>query len=554
MSREIKGTVKFRSGVWQVLATQQDGSRKWFPIPGVPELASETARTVGAHMARMIRRGEFVPNDRGETVGEYARRWCDAREKKGLASHNEDRSIIRHYVDVTIGAQPIEAIKPEHLRTFVAGLDSKVEEKIIRAKRARNVWGVVRKMFVDAAGSKIDALRVLEVNPALSVAPPDRASGKTRKQYLYPSEFLALVSSPKVPIWRARIYAYSVYVWTRAGELAAQTWHGVDLTHGVIRVHESIDRDRRPKSRETTKTSTERMVAIEAELRGLLIALANEASKGFNGVSVHVAPPHMAVFARLPRVSGDAGLAALLRRDLAAAGVDRADLFNDTETRRRMTFHDLRATGITWAAVRGDKPLEIQERAGHSTFAMTQQYIREASVFSRPGVVFGDVFPMLPARLISGSDEAPISPEMNRTSIVQSYQDGPDLPGNSWAQQDLNPRQIDHEPPRKDANGREDPSSNRTSRSGSWKSDGFVTDLSGKLGSSLGGETTSGGTVSLHVGEGVSVSTLVLAGEPWANVMRRLQVELGQKGWDLIVAGPGRCIVRPFASSKDVPS
>ena len=54
-----------------------------------------------------------------------------------------------------------------------------------------------------------------------------------------------------------------------------------------------------------------------------------------------------------------------------------------------VTFHDLRATGITWCAVRGDDPLEIKQRAGHATFGTTEGYIREAENL-RDG--FGDVF------------------------------------------------------------------------------------------------------------------------------------------------------------------
>lgn len=48
------------------------------------------------------------------------------------------------------------------------------------------------------------------------------------------------------------------------------------------------------------------------------------------------------------------------------------------ETRKRARFHDLRGSGLTWMAIRGDDPLKIQQRAGHRTFEMTQKYIRTA--------------------------------------------------------------------------------------------------------------------------------------------------------------------------------
>src|SRR5258708_17238088 len=85
-------------------------------------------------------------------------------------------------------------------------------------------------------------------------------------------------------------------------------------------------------------------------------------------------------------------LSAKLKGYLRRAGVDRADLFVSDATRKAITFHDLRATGITWMAIRGDEPLRIMQRAGHDDFDTTQRYIREAEAV-REG--FGEVFPPL---------------------------------------------------------------------------------------------------------------------------------------------------------------
>jgi len=90
--------------------------------------------------------------------------------------------------------------------------------------------------------------------------------------------------------------------------------------------------------------------------------------------------------------------AVLLREHLRAAGVGRAELFADDAGRKNMTFHDLCATGITWAAVCGDDPLRIKQRAGHKAFSTTEIYIREAENL-RDG--FGSVFPTLPPDLLA---------------------------------------------------------------------------------------------------------------------------------------------------------
>jgi hypothetical protein len=56
---------------------------------------------------------------------------------------------------------------------------------------------------------------------------------------------------------------------------------------------------------------------------------------------VFAMPPHSA-------------LSQKLKAYLARAGVKRAERFVTDATRKAITFHDLRSTGITWMAVRGD--------------------------------------------------------------------------------------------------------------------------------------------------------------------------------------------------------
>jgi hypothetical protein len=73
--------------------------------------------------------------------------------------------------------------------------------------------------------------------------------------------------------------------------------------------------------------------------------------------------------------------------------VKRPQLFTNDTRHKHITWHDLRATGITWIAVGGDDPLRIKQRAGHATFSTTEGYIREAENL-REG--FGSPFPQLP--------------------------------------------------------------------------------------------------------------------------------------------------------------
>jgi len=125
-----------------------------------------------------------------------------------------------------------------------------------------------------------------------------------------------------------------------------------------------------------TKTKDVRKVPIEPNLLPLLERMRDQASSG--GRVVTAVPPRES-------------LAQRLRKYLAWAGVTRAELFAEDETRRAITFHDLRHTGITWRAVRGDDPLKVQRAAGHDDLATTQRYINEAQTFE--GASFGEPFP-----------------------------------------------------------------------------------------------------------------------------------------------------------------
>jgi hypothetical protein len=85
-----------------------------------------------------------------------------------------------------------------------------------------------------------------------------------------------------------------------------------------------------------------------------------------------------------------------LRNALEAAKVKRPEQYATTDASKRVRFHDLRASGLTWMAIRGDSPVHIKLVAGHTAFEMTSKYIAGA-VDLLPGET---VFPELPENLI----------------------------------------------------------------------------------------------------------------------------------------------------------
>lgn len=348
-----------------------------------------------------------APSTSGETFAKWSERWCDERAVRGLASVETDRARLRKWIWPALGTKPIATIARADVEGLVEDLDRSVRARLLSWKTAINVFGLVAKAFKDAQGSKTKALRVRDDNPAAGVAGPDRGITKA-KAYLYPTEFAALVSCTATPLQSRRAIALAVCTFTRASELRALQWEDLDLDRGHVHVHWSLDReggDAKP-----TKTKTPRRFALEPAILPLLRTM--HAESGGRG--------------RVVELPDDRHLARALRAMLRTAGVDRADLHAGDATRKNMTWHDLRATGITWMAIRGDDPVKIMRRAGHEDFKTTQGYIREAEAV-RDG--FGDVFPPLPPSLVSSveSSEAPRNARQRRGTMGENVVEAPGI-------------------------------------------------------------------------------------------------------------------------------
>lgn len=409
MGRPRVGSTYIKDGIRQIaILTDRPGALRprWVrPCPPGKDGQALTvieAKKIALDLQRSYDRGEWDPWApkpveapvpvaivAEETVDQWFERWLVDRTARGLTSVRTDRSRYRIHVAPTLGHLAIRSVDRGHFEELVEQLDLRVRAGELSWKTATNSWGIASKMFSDASSAKSRRLRVRPDNPCLGVAPPDRGTRKV-KQYLWPSEFLKLVSCPVVPlVWR-RVYALAVYSYARLGELEALDWADVDLQQGIAHIHRAIDYD--TNKTKPIKTKEARRFRIEPNLLPLLERMLIEASGA----------------ARVwPKGAVRNNDAMLLREHLKVAGVTRADLFTNDATRKQITAHDLRSTGITWAIIRGDSHSMVQRRAGHTHFGTTDDYVREAEVV-REG--FGEVFPPLPAEVLGVVVEvAPIS-------------------------------------------------------------------------------------------------------------------------------------------------
>lgn len=282
-----------------------------------------------------------------------------------------------------IGAIEVESLARSHIETWVDATDELVRDGSIAWRTAVRRWTLLRAMLRDMSRSKRADLRVIDRDIVSGVRGPDRGHDRAAT-WLMPSEFVRLVGSRSVPLDRRRLYALATYLAVRAGELDALTWSDIDLKTGQISISKSVDIETGEVG--PTKTGQTRMFLVEANLRPLLAAMRG-------APTVPVAPPWLRQ-----------GQAEQLRSDLRRAGVRRLELFRADAHHRPLTFHDLRASGITWWAMRGDPMASIMDRAGHIQLATTQRYIRRGTALA--GATGETPFPELPASLLGTSKKS----------------------------------------------------------------------------------------------------------------------------------------------------
>ena len=430
MSRKATGTIEWvpadpkkgeTRGHYRARISLKDGARPWIDFDPGPrsDVAEKSARHRAEGIAEDARRRGLTAKDFGITtkamraeiaaapdMSKWIETWLESRRARGHTSVRENESHWEHHIKAIVGGRHIRDWTQDDMRALSRDLDRKVQANEVRWKTSLNIWATASKMCRDSCTSKIDALRVRDDNPARDVAPPDRGA-EISKQFLYPSEFARFVWCADVPAkWRL-VVALAVFLYPRADELRELSWQDVDLDHGVIHIH-------RTKHRETgdaksTKTKHPRRFSIEPRLIPLL-KMMHDACGGEGKVC---------------DMPSERDMARGLRRWLWKANVRRSELHYDTPTTKKITFHDLRATGVTWEAVRGTDPLKIQQRAGHEDFATTQGYIRTAEAV-RAG--FGQVFPSLPEfkkeRLRTGPDpesSGESSGAENRALTIENY-------------------------------------------------------------------------------------------------------------------------------------
>ena len=383
-----------RPGRYETRITLPDGRRKWFPFEATPESdeyaahfrerSAKIAQDVVAHPEKYSQR---EPKPTSETVEEYSKRWLADRALR-VSRIDNDLSRLKTHVLPLLGRKRIAEVEAADIRALVRRLDERIQSSEISAQTARHAWNLTLKLFKDAVRSKVDALRVRDTNPCDDVERPE-SGAKRGKQWLFPVEFDRLVRCEAVPLWWRELYTVASYLYLRAGELGALDWSAVNFDQDYVDIHHSVDL--RTGKDKPTKGRANRRVLMPDALAPLLAGMRQRA--GGSGLVIPEGPRRSQhPVHNIPQICPK-----LLRKHLLLAGVNRADLHRSTKTTKQITFHDLRATGITWEALAGTEHLRIQQRAGHGDLVETQGYIRLAEAL---GERMGEPFAPLPTLMI----------------------------------------------------------------------------------------------------------------------------------------------------------
>lgn len=172
-----------------------------------------------------LERGLAPQETSGETIDLWFERWNADRSKRGHDADHEQLTY-RRWIRPRLGELRVTGQLRGPVDDWVHWIEGRVEEGALHSTTAWRVWTVLAAMLRDMYAARNRALRVRVDNPAPDVRGPPRGTPRVGT-FLYPSEFLRLVSCARVSLGERRLYAVAIYLWsagtTRRGG-AGWTW------------------------------------------------------------------------------------------------------------------------------------------------------------------------------------------------------------------------------------------------------------------------------------------------------------------------------------------
>ncbi|WP_437665490.1 tyrosine-type recombinase/integrase [Sorangium sp. So ce1182] len=340
-------------------------------VLGLPLLEQAAAREGNA--LRDVRlaidqlcKGEARARATGETTfAEFAERVLSGKlaeqypdHVKAIRSADDYRSRLAHVLDV-LGPVPLVRLTIDHADRAMSLLPGHLEPST-----RRNVAMVVHRILSLA----VYPARLIGSNPLPRGWVP-KADHDKAKGYLYPDEDQRLMRSQEIPLCFRIYYGFLIREGMRADEAGQLEWSDVDLDRGAVVLDEN-------------KTDDPRAWALSPDVVRALRKWRE------------ICPDKVRVFVgkwgcnALPGRNG----AERFRDHLRRAGINRAELFETTDSRLNIRLHDTRATFITIKLANDRTETWISDRTGHKSSGQIHHYKRAARKVAE--LALGDFAPL----------------------------------------------------------------------------------------------------------------------------------------------------------------
>lgn len=172
----------------------------------------------------------------GETLGAFAPRWLDQRQRGGVVRYvKKERSLWDAHVRTWKCYEwPLDRIKRQHVAAFIAGMEHKKKpggEQLGRGV-AKHALSLIRACFRSALDNGL-----IESNPAVDVRVERRKSTPHRWTFLsleeiqrvFSVEHFARMDMPHLTLERRAVYAIAIYVGLRKSEILRLRWEDIVL-------------------------------------------------------------------------------------------------------------------------------------------------------------------------------------------------------------------------------------------------------------------------------------------------------------------------------------
>ena len=159
-------SVELRAGNWRVRLRLPDGTRPAFECPATTK-TKEQAELFEQALRSGLKGTSADPAIHGETLGAWAIRWLDERERTHRDAGDDRQRWRCYWSKDPISAADLRAISPAAL----ADAADRVVQRDLARQTTRNAWTTLRSCLRDAArarllpAAKLVELKAIELPP-----------------------------------------------------------------------------------------------------------------------------------------------------------------------------------------------------------------------------------------------------------------------------------------------------------------------------------------------------------------------------------------------------